>query len=104
MRIQPKRSDLSDKVAGPLSRRREPYRELGQDEHGNRFPAIVYRPSADLSITDYELKTARRCASPTTAISRWNRPVESSPVRTVTTRALAIHRPLTRGGMVQRSR
>ncbi len=57
MRTQPKHSRLNDKVvARPAQTRRELYRELCQDEDGNRYTVMVYRPHADLSITNYELE------------------------------------------------
>jgi len=57
MRTQPKQSGLTDKVAGNLpSSRHELYRELCQDEDGNRFTVVVYRPFPHLSITEYALE------------------------------------------------
>ncbi len=57
MRPQPKQSRLSDSVVvRPAQTRRELYRERCQDEDGNRYTVIVYRPHPDLSITDYELE------------------------------------------------
>lgn len=45
MRTQPKQSRLSDKVvAHPAQTGRELYRELCQDEDGNRYTVVVYRP------------------------------------------------------------
>ncbi|KRE11637.1 hypothetical protein ASE66_24235 [Bosea sp. Root483D1] len=57
MRTQPKQSGLSDRAAArPASIRRELYRELCQDEDGNRYTVIVYRPVPDLNVTRYELE------------------------------------------------
>lgn len=57
MRTQPRQSRLNDKVvARPAQTRRELYRELCQDEDGNRYTVMVYRSHADLSITNYELE------------------------------------------------
>ncbi|SEM20329.1 hypothetical protein SAMN04515666_108154 [Bosea lupini] len=57
MRTQPKQSGLTDKVAGnPSSARHELYRELCQDEDGNRYTVVVYRPLLQLSVTEYALE------------------------------------------------
>lgn len=57
MRTQPKMSRLSDKVvARPTPIRRELYRELCQDEDGNRYTVVVYRPFPKLNVTRYELE------------------------------------------------
>ncbi|RXT55339.1 hypothetical protein B6S44_09480 [Bosea sp. Tri-44] len=57
MRTQPKRSGLSDKIAAHLNPGNlELYRELCQDEDGNRYTVIVYRPFPDLNVTRYELE------------------------------------------------
>lgn len=57
MRAQPRQSQVSDKVvarATPI--RRELYRELCQDEDGNRHTFVVYRPFPDISVTRYQLE------------------------------------------------
>jgi hypothetical protein len=54
MRIQAKRSGLSDKIVA-AHHPRELYREHCQDEDGNRYTVVVSRPYPDLSITHYEL-------------------------------------------------
>lgn len=57
MRTEPKRSELSDKVAArPASIRHALYREFCQDEDGNRHTVIVYRPFPELNVTRYELE------------------------------------------------
>lgn len=57
MRTQPKQSRLNDKVvARPAQTRRELYRELCQDEDGNRYTVVVYRPFPELNVTRYELE------------------------------------------------
>lgn len=56
MRSQPKRAEVSDAVATALPNRREIYRELCQDEDGNRYAVIVYRPFPHLSVTEYALE------------------------------------------------
>jgi len=57
MRTQPRQSRLNDKVvARPAQTRRELYRELCQDEDGNRYTVVVYRPFPRLSITEYALE------------------------------------------------
>lgn len=57
MRSRPKQTGLSDAVAsGVLPAHREIYRELCQDEDGNPYVVIVYRPFPHLSVTDYALE------------------------------------------------
>lgn len=56
MRTQPKRSRSSDKIASALPAQRELYRELCQDEDGNRYTVVVYRPFPKLNVTRYELE------------------------------------------------
>jgi len=56
MRTQPKQAGLTDTVASTLPSRRELYREACQDEDGNRYTVVVYRPFPHLSITDYALE------------------------------------------------
>jgi hypothetical protein len=56
MRTQLRRSALNDKITVLPPPRRELYRELCQDEEGNRYTVIVIRPHPDLSVTEYELE------------------------------------------------
>ncbi|WP_156412234.1 hypothetical protein [Bosea sp. Root483D1] len=56
MRSQPKRSGPSYQVTERTPRRRELYREPCQDEEGNRYTVIVYRPFPKLAVTKYELE------------------------------------------------
>lgn len=56
MRPQPKHATLSERIASALPVRRELYRELCEDEDGNRYTVIVYRPFPHLSVTDYALE------------------------------------------------
>lgn len=56
MRTQPKNSALSATVRAKSSGRRELYRELCQDNDGNRYTVIVYRTFPHLTVTDYELE------------------------------------------------
>ncbi|MCV9937702.1 hypothetical protein OIU35_15210 [Boseaceae bacterium BT-24-1] len=56
MRTQPKRSGLSDKVAVQAPAPREMYREACQDEDGNRYTVIVYRPFPRINLTRYALE------------------------------------------------
>lgn len=55
MRAQSKRSGLNDRIFQPGEERGEIYRKLCQDEDGNPYTVIVYRPFPHLSITDYAL-------------------------------------------------
>ncbi|WID98411.1 hypothetical protein QO058_09320 [Bosea vestrisii] len=56
MRTQPKQSRLSDKVTiRPASAPIELYRELCEDEDGNRYTVIVSRPFPGLTVTRYAL-------------------------------------------------
>lgn len=57
MRTQPKQSRLNDKVAAHLNPAHlKLYREFCQDEDGNRYTVVVYRPFPDLNVTRYELE------------------------------------------------
>lgn len=57
MVTQPKSSGIGDKVSSePPPPRHELYREACEDEDGNRYTVIVYRPHPDLNITHYELE------------------------------------------------
>ncbi|MGX1787054.1 hypothetical protein ACWIGM_09970 [Bosea sp. NPDC055332] len=56
MSTQPKTSDLIDAMTVALPSRRELYRELCQDDEGNRYTVVVYRRFAHLSLTDYALE------------------------------------------------
>lgn len=56
MRTKPMRASLVHKVSGRAPIRRELYRELCQDDDGNRYCVIVYRPFPDLNVTHYELE------------------------------------------------
>jgi len=57
MRTHPKQSWLSDTVvARPAQTRRELYRERCQDEDGNCYTVVVYRPFPQLSVTEYALE------------------------------------------------
>lgn len=56
MHTQPKAATLSVAVSATLPSRRELYREPCQDEDGNRYSVVVYRPFPHLSITEYALE------------------------------------------------
>lgn len=56
MHTQPKSPALSASVKTAILLRREIYRELCQDEDGNRYIVIVYRPFPHLSVTEYALE------------------------------------------------
>lgn len=57
MLSQPKHPGPSDAaMSGPLPCRRELYREHCQDEDGNPYTVIVYRPFPHLSLTEYALE------------------------------------------------
>ncbi|RXT43090.1 hypothetical protein B6S44_28930 [Bosea sp. Tri-44] len=61
MRTQRKHAGLSDKVVGsPAYDRKELYQELCQDEDGNRYTVVVYRPFPNLNVTRYELEDGSR--------------------------------------------
>ncbi|WP_186421354.1 hypothetical protein [Bosea sp. CS1GBMeth4] len=64
MGAQPKNSGTEDKVSSEIpAAHRELYRELCEDDDGNRYTVIVFQLYPNLTVTDYaRLKTARRCA------------------------------------------
>lgn len=57
MCTQPKRSGLGDKDVGTAASVLHAfYRELCQDEDGNRYSVVVFRTHPGFNITDYELE------------------------------------------------
>lgn len=56
MGTQPKRAELNETVFSALPARGEIYREICQDDEGNRYVVIVYRPFPHLSVTEYALE------------------------------------------------
>jgi hypothetical protein len=56
MHTQPETEALSVSVSATLPARRELYREPCQDEDGNPYSVVVYRPFPHLSTTEYALE------------------------------------------------